>query len=223
MLGTHVQARVVGESPVITEGDVLLLPVFVESLIGLLVEVALLDGDGSPAANLTILVLLLFVALLGSEEVGLSPALAGSGGGGAGCGKVLVVPGRRYGVSGEDVAGCGIGGAGGGGGWGRGGHEGGGGDSTRGTHPLEPVIPEGVGAGHGGQLSAAAVAAPQGAILPDTQRVNLQSVQPPMGKQDNSSMKYNLKPFLSYYENSLIIIISINGQSNIFFQVIILP
>lgn len=184
MLATHVQARVVGESSVITQGDVLLLPVFVESLVGLLVEVALLDGDGSPAAHLSVLVLLLFVALLGGEEVGLSPALAGGGRGGARCGKVLVVPGRRYGVGGEDVAGCGIGGAGGGGGRGRGGHEGGGGDGTRGTHPLEPVIPEGVGAGHGGQLGAAAVAAPQGAILPGTHRVSLQSVQPPMGTQD---------------------------------------
>lgn len=158
------QAWMVCESSIITEGDILLLPVLVESLIRLLVEVALLDGDGPSAAHLPILVLLLFITLLGSKEVGLSSALAGGGRGGAGGGEVLVVPGRRYGVS-EDIGGCGGGGAGGSGGWRWGSHEGCSGDSTRGTHPFKPIVPEGVCAGHGSELSTASVTAPQSAIL----------------------------------------------------------
>lgn len=54
----------ISEFPVIAERDVLLLPVLVQSLVGPLVKIALLDGNGAAAAKLSaviaVLVLLLF-------------------------------------------------------------------------------------------------------------------------------------------------------------------
>lgn len=61
---TYVEAGMVGELPVIAKGDVFLLPVLVEGLVGSFVQVALFDGDSSPAAQLPVRVLLVFLALL---------------------------------------------------------------------------------------------------------------------------------------------------------------
>lgn len=71
----------IGELAVVAQGDVLLLPVLVEGVVRALVQVALLDGNGPPAAQLAsavavlgfVLVALLLVLLLGrrrSEQVG---------------------------------------------------------------------------------------------------------------------------------------------------------
>ncbi len=71
----------IGELAVVAQGDVLLLPVLVEGVVRALVQVALLDGNGPPAAQLAsavavlgfVLVALLLVLLLGrrrSKQVG---------------------------------------------------------------------------------------------------------------------------------------------------------
>ena len=60
------ETRVVGEFPIVAQGDVFLLPVFVEGFVGPLVEVSLFDRNGSAATQLAAITVFsfLFFALL---------------------------------------------------------------------------------------------------------------------------------------------------------------
>ena len=92
----------VGHPAVITESNVLLLPVLAEALVALLVEVALPDWNGPPRTHLRLTVVQVRVArarlvrvsafaLAGSEQVRPPPVLPGRGRGGSGGGKLFVL------------------------------------------------------------------------------------------------------------------------------------
>jgi len=84
------QTWVVGQSAIVAQSDVFLLPFLVQTFAAALVQVTLFQRDGPAAAQLSGGQAPVLVVLFGRiEQVGPPPCLAGRGGRGAGRGQVL--------------------------------------------------------------------------------------------------------------------------------------